>query len=71
MKKYYTYYSILRPIGPGTIPRGPEVIINYDRRKYIPEIGREAWGHVVYNHEIDAEDYDLVPAPETKKIKGN
>lgn len=59
------YYSILRPVAPGTFPRTAKVneIYNFDRRQYCPEIGREAWGWIEYDVEIsekDAESYDLI-----------
>lgn len=60
------YYSILRPVGIGTFPKYPYKvleIVNFDYRKYVPEIGREAWGYIVYESEIaetDARSYDLV-----------
>lgn len=42
----YTYYSLRRPFGPGTIPEGVVIkeIQNFDNRTFIPEINREAWG---------------------------
>ena len=46
MKKMY--YSTQRPIGPGTYPKdGIIEIVNYDSRKYIEEIGKPAWGHLI------------------------
>lgn len=61
------YYSILRPVGIGTFPKFADnkviEIVNFDYRKYVPEIGREAWGYIMYESEIaetDARSYDLV-----------
>lgn len=58
------YYSILRPVAPGTFPkRGAVAIVNFDGRQYVDEIGREAWGYVEYDHRLDdqlADDYELV-----------
>ncbi len=58
------YYSALRPIGIGCCPKSGIVsITNFDRRKYVPEIDREAWGYVEYDHELtekEAYSYDLV-----------
>ena len=59
------YYSILRPVGIGTFPkRAPvERIKNFDRRVYIQEIGREAWGYIEYAEpltEKEMRQYDLV-----------
>ena len=44
------YYSIYRPVGPGTYPRkdGRETIHNFDKKTYCEEIGREAWGYIDY-----------------------
>lgn len=59
------YYSILRPIGPGTFPKTQEVIgfHNYDRRTYIPAIDHEAWGYIDYTAPLtdrEASSYDLI-----------
>lgn len=68
------YYSIHRPVGPGTFPKaGAQEIQNYDDRTYIKEIGREAWGHIDYDRELTAKemaDYELVKA-ETAENKIN
>lgn len=60
------YYSIHRPVGPGTFPRTAPVkeIHNFDRRTYCPEINRHAWGWIEYEGTISlsaATNYDLVP----------
>lgn len=62
------YFSTQRPLGPGCFPKvqGNEVmeIENYDRKMFREEIGREAWGSIVYRHplaEIDASIYELTP----------
>ena len=58
------YYSIHRPVGPGTFPKaGAQEIQNYDDRTYVAEIGREAWGHIGYDRELtekEMADYELV-----------
>ena len=59
------YFSILRPVAPGTFPKTRPVveIHNYERRTFIPEIEREAWGYIVYQApltELEAARYDLV-----------
>lgn len=61
----YRYYSIMRPIGPGTFPRTKYVkdVVNFDRRQFVPEINREAWGYIEYADPItekQAADYELV-----------
>lgn len=64
------YYSIMRPVGPGTFPKeGVVMIQNYDSRKYVEEIGREAWGCIDYARELDekeAASYELVKAMTTQ-----
>ena len=63
------YYSIYRPVMPGTFPKTQMVneIHNFDYRQYCPEIGREAWGWIEYESEIsekDATNYELVKVNE-------
>ena len=57
------YYSLLRPVGIGTYPKeGMKYFLNFDSRKYIPEIGREAWGILYYDRQLSEKekaDYDL------------
>lgn len=53
MNKPHKYYSILRPVGPGTAPRGFVRFENFPKRTYIEEIGREAWGYLIYNKPIE------------------
>lgn len=47
------YYSTERPIAPGTIPKGAIEVKNYDEKKYVPEIGKEAWGFVIYGEPLE------------------
>lgn len=55
------YYSTLRPIGPGTCPDNFVEFENFDYRKHVDEIGREAWGWVEYEKPLERpEKYDLV-----------
>lgn len=60
------YYSILRPISPGSFPRdGVIEIVNFNRREHVPDIGRAAWGYIDYSRvltEREAADYDLMAA---------
>lgn len=61
------YYSILRPIVPGSFPE-PEgnsilEIENFDKRVYIMDVQREAWGYIEYEKELLVEvaaEYELV-----------
>ena len=60
------YYSTQRPIGPGTFPRqdGTETVINFDGPTYCEEIGREAWGYIEYQHDLEpsvCSRYELTP----------
>lgn len=64
----YRYYSTQRPVSPFTYPEtenNPSIHIhNFERRVYIPEIGRRAWGYIDYREpltEKEADDYELVP----------
>lgn len=59
------YYSIRRPVAPGTFPTTQKVknIVNYDRREPVTEIGGEAWGYIEYDKplaEEEARNYELV-----------
>lgn len=59
------YYSVLRPVGIGTFPKVAPVneIHNFDRRQFVEELGREAWGWIDYEQTIpekSARAYDLV-----------
>ena len=59
------YYSIHRPVGPGTFPKNGNVvqIHNFDDRQQVPEIGCEAWGWIEYSQpltEKEAASYELV-----------
>lgn len=73
----YKFYSIARPISIGTLPKVKRSIdkdskvVNFDKRKYIPSIQKEAWGYIeypvdirdyddIYGNEINISDYDLV-----------
>lgn len=60
----YRYYSLLRPVAPGTYPRQSEAknIVNFDGRTFIEDINRYAWGYVEYEKELSCDetrDYDL------------
>lgn len=57
----YTYYSTLRPTGPGTCPKGFVEFENWDKRREVD--GIMAWGTVTYKRELsekEAYSYDLV-----------
>jgi len=50
------YYSIHRPVGPGTFPKPQDNkvvdIHNYDCMTYCAEIGRKAWGYIEYQQPL-------------------
>lgn len=63
------YYSISRPVAPGTYPARAEVreIKNFDERTYCEEIGRTAWGYLDMVGSLldsEAEAFELVKAGE-------
>lgn len=64
----YKYYSTQRPVAPFAYPKPEgntvESIHNFDRREYVPEIGRCAWGYIEYREplaEKEADRYELIP----------
>ncbi|MEG1894668.1 MAG: hypothetical protein RR162_00410 [Oscillospiraceae bacterium] len=68
----YKYYSTQRPVMPGGFPKGQLVvnIENFDDRKYVEEINKNAWGYIEYSEPLsgrEAEDYELVPVPPVSK----
>ena len=50
------YYSTHRPVAPGTFPKpdGNKVIeiVNFDKRQYCREAGRDCWGYIEYEHPL-------------------
>ena len=46
------YYSILRPVSMGTFPEPEDnpilQISNFNQNKFVDDIGRNAWGFIVY-----------------------
>lgn len=51
------YYSLLRPIDIGTLPRKDFTHYeNFDIRTYVDSIGREAWGFVEYSKELTEDE---------------
>ena len=63
----YKYFTILRPVSIGTFPKkGLVDFVNYDKRRYVPEIGHNAWGYLLYDRELSEEEiysYDFMPMP--------
>lgn len=65
----YRYYLTQRPPMPGAFPKpvdNPvEALIGLDKRKFVKEINREAWGYVEYKKplpEKEARSYELTEA---------
>lgn len=57
------YYMTQRPPMPGAFPGGADVT-EYMEPRMIPEIGREAYAMLEYDHELPAElvgEYELTP----------
>lgn len=55
-RKNYRYYCLFRPPVPGAIPRGTVGIFAFDARRYVDEIGREAWGFAEYEWPLSPQD---------------
>lgn len=60
----FIYFTTLRPVSIGTYPKDGMVRFkNFDKRTYVPDIEREAWGYLEYDRELtreEMESYDLV-----------
>lgn len=62
----YRYYLTQRPPGPGTIPKNAANVVSFDKKTYVPEIGREAWGYAEYYDFLAPpriEGYELIEHP--------
>ena len=61
------YYSTQRPVSPGSYPTGGVIsIVNFDTKRYVSEIGGNAWGYIEYSKDLPKKDvhaYELVPVP--------
>jgi len=58
-------FSIYRPVGLGTYPKGYEVadIVNFDVQQYVDEIGHTAFGYIDFTCDVPADElrrYDLM-----------
>ena len=60
----FRYYSILRPIMPGSCPKKNVVnIVNFDKQEFCEDIGRKAWGYIEYQERLtekDIDEYELI-----------
>jgi hypothetical protein len=71
-KKVYRYYSLERPVMPGSYPKKSIVtnIYNYDNRTLIDDIGRLSWGYIEYSGPLTKQDcyeYELEPSRDAWK----
>ena len=61
----FRYYSIQRPVTPGSFPKKPGCVIsNYPEKFYVSSAAVNAWGHIDYTEPLtDAEikNYELQP----------
>ena len=69
----YRYWSVLRPVGPGTYPKKESNLMmgyeNYEKRRFVRSIGKEAWGWLEFEKPLapnDIDSYDLIPDGGTK-----
>lgn len=70
--RIYRYYSLQRPVMPGSYPKKSAVIniYNYDNRTLIDDIGRLAWGYIEYKEPLtkqDCNEYELEPSRDAWK----
>ena len=65
--KQYKYYSLRRPVSPGTFPaqKGVTEILNYPTRLWVEKGRYEAWGEFTTNEALSSKEmhqYELAPA---------
>lgn len=69
----YVYYSLRRPVDIGNHPRdGLVTFENFDRRMFVENIGREAWGKLTYSRELSEQEvsnYEFAREGEREKIQ--
>lgn len=68
----YKYYLLMRPRSIGTNPRDVTGWVDYDDRRYIPEIGRYAWGELYYKRRLtdkEVVEYELFDCGYTSRIE--
>ena len=72
-RELHTYYSLRRPVSPGTYPKDGLVDFeNFDRRKMVESIRREAWAVLHYDRELterEMMDYELAGEPQITPIR--
>lgn len=53
----FLYFTLLRPPAPGAIPKAGLVKVeSFDRRTFVPCIGRDAYGSALYDRELSADE---------------
>lgn len=66
----YKYFCPMRPPQLGAVPKeGLQYVEFFRVRKYVYQIKEMAWGYVVYNRPLTAEeiaDYELIPGPKVR-----
>lgn len=65
-------YSINRPVSLGTYPKGYEITdrVNFEARRYVEEIEREAWGYIDFAESVPQSElarFELVTKADTEK----
>lgn len=70
----HAYYMTQRPFSIGAQPKeGLVEVEDFDCKKRVEEIGRDAWSRIVYDRELteqEIDQYELVPA-EAKRPEGH
>jgi len=67
----YKYYLLMRPRSIGTNPKDVKGWVDYDERRFIPEIGRHAWGELYYDRQltdIEVREFELFDCGYTTQI---
>ena len=70
----YKYYLLMRPRSIGTNPKDATGWIDYDERRFIPEIGKYAWGELYFRRQLTEEEvaeYELFDGGYTTRIVNN
>ena len=62
----HKYFATQRPLMPGTVPGNAKILEmkNFDNKIYCAEIRREAWGYLVTEKPLSADDiagYEFIP----------
>lgn len=63
----YKYYLLYRPVSFGTQPRGMIGFFNFISKSYVEEIGKFAYGYVLYENPLSEEEIKNYELAEVKK----